>query len=216
MEFTVSEIIDNIFHLTFKTRFDLASTFLRFQEHYESPKFANTIFTLNEFKDWYIKTAGTGLVAGQSKSFTYYEDWDGFNIPSWVLTPFYEGKFNPLSEKEQTLLEAFKNKQNQFYIIGTHKNDSLTLKHEIAHGMFYTLPEYKKEVLRALCCLESDTQDKIRAYLSTAYHENSLEDEMHAYTLEGLDCFEDEGITGEDINKASIELNKIFNRYRNK
>ena len=45
----------------------LTSTFLRFQEYYESPKFRNLGFSLEEFQDWYVTTRDHG-------EFSYYSD----------------------------------------------------------------------------------------------------------------------------------------------
>jgi hypothetical protein len=84
----------NIHLLVFDNQYDLASTFLRFQEHYESPEFAGKVFTLDEYKNWYINHSPR---ASKDGVFTYYEDWNGFNIPSKILKPFYGGKFSPLS-----------------------------------------------------------------------------------------------------------------------
>lgn len=90
-----SRIAKDIYLLRFKTQYELAATFLRVQEHYESPRFHGRIFSLEQFMDWYAKRYG---------NFTYYEDWAGFNVPSTALQPFYEGKFDPLSEKEKEFL----------------------------------------------------------------------------------------------------------------
>src|SRR3989344_6355802 len=93
----------DIILLHFKTQYQMASTFLRFQEHHESLKFAGEIFTLKEFKQWYTKFKG---------KFTYYKEWDGFNIPKTVLRKFYAGEFDPLSKKEKTLLKILKNEED--------------------------------------------------------------------------------------------------------
>ena len=93
----LEELIENIYHVSFPTRKEAASTFLRFQEHYESPQFRGKIFSLDEFKEWYTANSEKGKAKGK---FTYYDDWGGFNIPSYILEPFYKGLFNPLSEKE--------------------------------------------------------------------------------------------------------------------
>ncbi|HVY01919.1 MAG TPA: hypothetical protein VHA12_04110, partial [Candidatus Nanoarchaeia archaeon] len=98
------EIYPNIFHIQFSTRLLLTSTFLRFQEHYESPKFRGKIFSLEEYKKWYISNSPKGKETGK---FTYYEDWSGFNIPGHVLEPFFQGKFDPLSLEEQHFIKLF-------------------------------------------------------------------------------------------------------------
>ncbi|MBN1175138.1 ABC transporter ATP-binding protein [Candidatus Woesearchaeota archaeon] len=170
-------ITSKIFLLVFDTQVELSSTFLRFQEHYESPKFRNKIFSLEEFKEWYIKDQG---------KFSYYTDWNGFNIPSKILKPFYEGKFNPLSEKEKQLLSLFKNIKGNFYIIGVHrKHKSIPdlLNHEIAHGLFYTDKEYKN---KASGIIKKYDTTKIQNELSSkgGYHKSVLLDEVHAYGSE--------------------------------
>jgi hypothetical protein len=147
MNIELSEVAPKVYLLTFDTQKDVTSTFLRFQEHYESPEFAGKVFTLDEYKEWYVKNSPNGIKTGE---FTYYSDWSGFNIPSTILQPFYEGKFHPLSEAEQRILDLFRDKEHPFYIIGVHKESKSfekLLRHETAHGLFFTNPEYKKEAL---------------------------------------------------------------------
>ena len=111
MEIKKSKITQKIFLLEFENQKDITSSLLRFQEHYESPEFKDKIFTLEEFKKWYSSIKG---------GFTYYTDWNGFNIPSHILTPFYEGKFNPLTKEEQMILNLFKNEKKPFYQRGIY------------------------------------------------------------------------------------------------
>src|SRR5687767_6039954 len=96
---TRQQIADGIFVVRFQSQYELASTFLRVQEHYESPRFRNRVFSLEQFMDWYARRYG---------AFTYYEDWAGFNVPSTALAAFYQGKFDPLLRKEQRLLKMFR------------------------------------------------------------------------------------------------------------
>ena len=63
MKINKRKIGNNIYLLMFENQFELCSTMLRFQEYYESPKFKNKIFTLEEYKKWYSKG---------NKKFTYY------------------------------------------------------------------------------------------------------------------------------------------------
>lgn len=168
--------------LVFETRKDLASTFLRFQEYYESPKFMGKIFSLAEFKKWYVRNSLDGIKTGK---FTYYKDWNGFNVPSYVLRPFYSGKFDPLSEKEKKILNIFKNQKDPFYVIGVHthsKRSKYTLKHEIAHGLFYTDKDYKKKILSTLSKFNlSSIKNELRS--NGGYHEKVLNDECQAYSI---------------------------------
>lgn len=199
------EVSQDVFLLNFENCHELCSTFLRFQEHYESPEYAGKIFTLDEFKKWY---------QGDDGEFTYYSDWSGFNIPSWVLDPFLEGKFDPLSPEEEWFLSFFHEKVggNKFYIIGTFgKKGGSALKHETAHGLFYVNPTYKKEVQEVIKSLPKKTVNQIKKALSFDYHENSLEDEIHAYTMEELATLDIE-LTPE-VEQASAKLCEIYERY---
>lgn len=197
------ELSKNIFVLEFESQLDITSTFLRFQEYYESPKFSGKIFTLNEYKKWYIKEKG---------SFTYYTDWSGFNIPSYVLKPFFEGKFNPLSKKEKQLLNLFKDIKNKYYIIGIHKGMNkkkikYLLRHEIAHAMFYTDSNYRLEVLHIL---KKYDVSKIKDKLSSmgGYARSVLDDEVHAYSL---DFFIPLKIFSNIF--LSLRIRRIFSKY---
>jgi hypothetical protein len=87
MKIIKSKHAEGVYLLRSKTQYELASTFLRIQEHYESPFFSGKIFSLEQYMDW---------CAARTGSFTYYEDSSGFSVPSSALQPFYEGKVDPL------------------------------------------------------------------------------------------------------------------------
>lgn len=167
-------ITKDIYLIHFRKKGNMARTFLRFQEHYESPKFMNKIFTHKEFKQWYIKLKG---------KFTYYQEWDGFNIPSRILKRFYQGHFDPLSKNEKMILELFKNEKHNFYIIAVHgKEHAEILKHELAHGLFYTHPAYKKEVIKIM---KKYSLSHIKKELLSlgGYNKKVLNDEIQAYAI---------------------------------
>lgn len=200
-------LADKIYLLIFETQKELTSTFLRFQEHYESPKFRGKFFSLNEFKKWYIKNSPNGVKTGK---FTYCSDWNGFNIPSYILKPFYKNKFNPLSQAEKKILQIFKNEKNNFYIIGIHKEFEISekvLKHEMAHGLFYVNANYKNEVVSVLSVFNTEKIKK-ELRLKAGYHEEVFEDEINAYSI----------ISGKKLKtpfpkKMRKELKKIYKKY---
>jgi hypothetical protein len=175
-------VTNRIHLLIFDTQKDVASTFLRFQEHYESPEFMGKIFSLEEFKEWYVQNSPKGKETGE---FTYYSDWNGFNIPSSVLRLFYQGKFDPLSEQERKFLERFKDEPEPFYVIGVHKSTKklkASLQHEVAHGLFFTDEHYRNEVLRLLTQFDTEPiREELRS--KAGYHEQVLDDEVHAYSI---------------------------------
>src|SRR5690242_20121476 len=123
---TKNKLADRIYLVRFETQYELAATFLRVQEYYESPRFSGRVFSLEQYMDWYVAQFG---------AFTYYQDWAGFNVPSTALQPFYEGKFDPLLEKEKRLLRLFKRLRGRFYVIGVYDSGDLT--HELAHALYF-------------------------------------------------------------------------------
>lgn len=165
-----SKIADGIFLLRFPTQYALASTFLRFQEHYESNRFRNRVFTLEEYMDWYAATFG---------DFTYYQDWSGFNVPSSALAPFRAGRFAPLLRKEQALLRLFRQEREPFYVIGIASDADL--EHEIAHALWYTRADYRDAALAAM--RGYDTSALQRRLAAMGYHRQVLTDEVHAYLV---------------------------------
>lgn len=209
---SISQITSNILHINFEEQVDMTSTLLRFQEFVESDEFNNRYFNLDQFKSWYSKEYGDG-------KFTYYEDWDGYNIDSKELEPFYEGKFNPLSSKEVAFLELLRGYRNKrIYIIATYGPDyshSETLKHEIAHGLFATIPDYKKEILKVLDKLPiSDIFNLWKFLKDLGYNEESFVDEMHAYVTVDKDWLKKEAeICSSHISSASKEMQLIFDYY---
>ena len=214
----LEEIARNIFHVNFETQEELTKTFIRFQEHFESPEFRGEVFTLEEYGAWYIANSPKGKETGE---FTYYSDWNGFNIPSTILEPFYSGEFDPLSERERALLDLFgKHRGKQFYIIGTHeeyKNPLENLKHEMAHGLFFTNPFYRKEVLSVLQEIDSSLRDKLNDFFknSGGYHPDVWEDETHAFVLSGLEKLEKRGIDISGLRMFEERLNSVFEKYFN-
>jgi hypothetical protein len=161
-----------VYLLRFSTQYDLASTFLRVQEHYESPKFHGRVFTLEQFMDWYATEHG---------KFSYYEDWAGFNVPSTALQPFYEGKFDPLSEKEKRLLALFKGLKERFYVIGIYRGSVGDLTHELAHALFFTDAGYRRDVRKAMSAYDTSVLE--RQLAKAGYAKHVIPDETQAYLI---------------------------------
>ena len=212
----LEEIVENVFHVSFSSAEDLALTFLRFQEHYESPRFRGKIFTLKEFEQWYTANSKKGKRTGK---FTYCQDWAGFIVPSYILSPFYEGKFDPLSKRERNLLSLFQDKETDFYLIGTAtkitgKTHSAIFRHEVAHGLFYVNPQYHRQVIKLLNQLTKKELKKLYSSLSAeGYHPATHLDETHAYLLEAPEQFAKTGVNPKKIKQLSIQLRKTFNTY---
>jgi hypothetical protein len=161
------KLAEGIYLLMFPSQYQLASTFLRLQEYYESPKYKGRIFSLEEFMDWYAKK--------HRNKFTYFTDWAGFNVPSTVFQTFYQGKFDPLLEKEKKLLQLFKDVAQPFYVIGIYKHSDFT--HELAHALYFTNKHYNNDVKEAMA--QYDTSSFARRVLS-GYAKHVIPDEVQA------------------------------------
>lgn len=207
-------IIDDIFHVRFPTRLELGSTFVRIQEHYESPQFRGKVFTLAEFERWYIENSSEGKKTG---TFTYYTDWVGFNVPGDALDPFFKGGFDPLSKQEKNLLRQFEGRmETPFYVIGTAGKavSRATMRHEISHGLFYLHDNYKEAVLRILEQLPPEDQNNLIHYLEQeGYHPHVHNDEMHAYLLADRHRLSLDGIRSISFKAIHQQLERLFREY---
>lgn len=198
----ITEVIKSVYHLRFASQEDMAYTMLRFQEHYESPKFRGEIFTLDQFKEWYT---------GHRGKWSYAEDWGGFNFPSRIVKPFIEGRFPELSDRECQLIDLVAGIPEPYYLIATADDSALaTLRHEIAHGLYSTNADYRAEVYMLL---EGCNLHAICSHLRAGYHPATWLDECHAYILSDFDDMLEEGLVDEDIREISEALNSAFDHY---
>lgn len=213
----LEELLDDLFHVEFDTKFQMNSTFLRIAEHGSSIEFEGKIFRLKEFREWYIHNSPEGKKTGK---FTYYGDYDGHFIPSVWLEPFYEGKFDPLYKRERDVLEKFEDKKKKEYnIIATYpgkKQDNI-LMHEFSHLLFDTNSDYKEEIIEALS--EISTKDRIgiaNCLVRLGYQYPNLDGETQAILCEKeyLDFFKGRiASVTPGIAKAHEKINAIFIRF---
>ncbi len=168
-----SKVARSIYLLRFRTQYELAATFLRVQEHYESPKFHGRVFSLEQYMEWYATRYG---------NFTNFQDWSGFNVPSTALKAFYEGKFDPLSAKEKRLLRLFENLRERFYVIGVFDGGAKgSLTHELAHALYFTNASYRQEARAALRGYNTSVLEQELAKVGYAKH--VIPDEVQAYLV---------------------------------
>ncbi len=208
----IREIMPRVFYLLFDSTAEAASTFLRFEQFYESPKFRHQVFSFNEFKAWYMERRGT-------KTFTYEQDWAGFNIPSSVLQPFYKGAFDPLSDRELWLLNMFRSfGPEDFYVIAGFKDNPrqpleeiAVARHELAHSLFHFDRNYRQKIFQIL---STENLFPLRIYLQN-YHDAVFEDEVNAYLTDSSDreLMEKKGISMKPYLPLIEKLNGLFERH---
>lgn len=213
--FSTKEIEKRIFLLNFHNEYDMCMHFLRYQEFYESPNpdFRGKQFTILEFMRWYSKKYGKG-------AFTYPVDWAGFNIPAHIVTDIWNivGLYdrNPYDENMWDVfskcLEKYPDKK--FYIIGASNGNKGTIKHEVAHGLFYVNDEYKKEVTKLVKALPIAHRKKFNKFLKdTGYASKVFVDETQAYMVAGIS--EKFGFD-ESLNKQFVDLFKKHSKGKGK
>lgn len=182
----------------FNKQYDMNSTLIRFQEYSESPKFRHLYFTLDDYMDYYVKQFG---------KFDYFDKVRGMNIPGYVFNQIYNEDWftfeyndytipTTLRPKESNFLRYLENRIPEFhevdkpyYFIAVNKEDkqySSLLKHEFAHGCFYTNKKYQREVrdyLKLIPSVFNPLRENLRK--DGGYHRAVVEDELHAFLLTG-------------------------------
>lgn len=206
----VEEIIPKVYRIVFNNKTVMARTMLRFQEHYESPEWADKIFTLQEFRNKY-------LLKTKEKKFTYYKEWSyGFNIPSSVFKKFYDKSFDPLTINEQIILYFFRFKQKQkFYVIATSiETAAATDDHEIAHAFYFLYPKYKEEVMNILKKCDLAGLKKLILKHNLDYHDKVMDDEAQAWLMWSYDWLQKYGIEEEKYAQTREKLLAIYHKYK--
>jgi len=169
----------NSFCISADSNRELARSFLRFQEYYESPndQFRGQVFTIGQYRYWYEKKYGY---------FSYETDWTGFNIHSYVLDPFKQGLFDPLTIEEKNLLGLFTNApQDKFYIIGA--NDTQTLNHELNHALYAHRQDYANDINKIFDANLEHIKYALEYLLNKGYCRYLLYDELQSYILDADD-----------------------------
>jgi hypothetical protein len=187
MQYKLTQIKPKIFLMEFKNHYDLGMTFLRYQEYYESrsSKFRGKNFTIIDFMEWYAKEYGAGI-------FTYPLDWSGYNIPSHIISsvrPTIEDNNKYDEEMYKIYDKCQKEVGDDFYLIGAQddKQNDIVIKHELAHGFFYTNAEYRKKMTALVGKLTPSFRNKMKAELKEiGYTPKVYIDEMQAYLSTGM------------------------------
>src|SRR3989344_2181281 len=139
----VREPLENLLHVQFIRQSDLAATFLRFQEFYESPQYKGKVFTFEEFKEWYTAHNDEGKLDPLSgRERTFLKTFADRKKPFYIIGTF--GKDN-----DEKLIKD--------------DGESL-LKHEVSHGLFYLHPDYKKTALAIIDEIPIEVRHQIIDY----------------------------------------------------
>lgn len=213
-KYEMSEVVPGVFFVEIEGNNELAYTFLRVQEFYESvnPEIQGKKFTWKQYVDWYSSQSKTG-------NFSYGEDWRGFNVPSDAIYDCY----NLNTERTEydlfflSLVKKIEEKIKEeglekFYLIGARKGDARTLDHEIAHGFFTVNPEYKQEMLELINTLPYEVVNYLETYLAELGYASSVhKDEIQAYMSTGLR----DDMKKDFLTQYMKDFNHVFEKHKN-
>ena len=212
IEYKIHEIAPNIFAVAIEDDYDLAMTFCRAQEYYESPNpdFRGNQFSIWEFMDWYSRK--------RNGSFTYPSDWGGFNVPFDVLNECYLGLREIESPYDVTMIHIISSIRDRMseglaYVIGVPDLEGSTFIHEVCHGLYYTNHEYKETANKITEDIRNNIPETYHILSnnlkSMGYTEGVIDDEIQAYLTTNWD----HSNFGRSIdNKVKRKLHKEYNK----
>jgi predicted nucleic-acid-binding Zn-ribbon protein len=190
----VKEIKPKIFAVSIKDHYQKTMLFCRYQEFYESPydEIRGKFFSWEKFMMVYKSKR-------KENTFTYPIDWAGFNIPSIVINRAmmaFKKDWGPYDEIMSDIWFHCENyplrfgePRSKWYLIGADTFNSSTMNHEIAHGLYYTNKEYKKNCDSLVAEIKPSHYEKLRKKLiSIGYIDNKkiIDDEIQAFMSTGL------------------------------
>lgn len=217
----VKEILPNIFAVVIKNDYDRGMLFCRYQEYYESPfdEVRGRNITLEDFMKIYTEK-------NKKTSFTYTDDWSGYNIPSEVLVKASKMFLDSRTTYDEIMSDIIEHCQNivknknygenhPWYLIGVDKLSSKTMNHEIAHGLYCTNVHYKVEMDYLISHIKPSVFTHFKkSLLNIGYHDDVkiINDEIQAYMSTGkLHSWNEK-----HYNEYCGEFQNVFKNYKKK
>jgi len=181
---------NNIYWLTFETKYEMGMTLWRISETKEStnPLMKHGL-SLVDFMEWYADEYGKGI-------FTYPDDWAGYNVHQDDFKHTYSSgqiqdynKYDKVMTGLRNYLEGMCNSSNpQYYLMATLEGDYDTLEHEYAHALWGISQEYQLAQKKNIEALDEKVRNTLCSnLLKMAYVEQVHEDEIQAYLSTGFD-----------------------------
>jgi hypothetical protein len=214
----VKEIRPFIYCVEIDDDYDRAMLFCRYQEFYESPykQFRGKPFTWMEYMRFYKKF-------WKKRTFTYPDDWAGYNIPSNMLQRAhhifckdteYDAIMNDIYWYcTNDSMEKNDGRQADWYLIGASSKDKGTTNHEIAHGLYFTNKTYKKNVTHLINKIKPNDYEKLnKKLIKMGYVDDKkiLNDEIQAFMSTGLY----NGLDTKELKKYEKEFVDNFKKFK--
>jgi hypothetical protein len=217
IKYSLKKLYPGIYLCKIEDMYDLAMTFCRVQEFYESPfkQIRGHRFTLVELMATYAK--------GNNGSFSYPLDWGGFNLKGSTIKELFNlgiDDFNIYDSIIKKIHDKIINEvgSSQYYLMGAD-NNKLTIEHELCHAFYFIEKNYKKTVDDILIQLSTSTYKKIKnALLDMGYCRDVIQDEIQAYLTIDYHTFKKRiKFTSKeikDLTQIIINLKKNYHVYR--
>lgn len=210
--FRVIQPVPDCHMFLFDNNKELALTFCRVQEYYESDldSLRGKHFTIEEFIDASMDDKG---------NLDYFSYWDGFNFPGHVFHAWKEG-INDLTKWEKYLIDNLPStNEKPFYVIGALEKEKVTINHEIAHALFTLNEEFSKEMLALNIQFINEHKKEAKKLLQIfkilGYGENVFADEIQAYlsTDTKKDLVENFELDYDTLKPLITQYRKVLRKY---
>lgn len=189
--FFLDEIRPRIFCATFHDHYHLCMTYARYSESHENddPRWRELPVNMQDFHEYYSRI-------GKELTFTYPEDWAGFNLTDEIIINAIRRGIPDLNKWDQVLLTIFgvcvaEYPGQKFSLLGISRPmmeyDPEVYDHELAHALYYTDEKYKRRMDRLFNQLPLDKKDTVLQILKQwDYGQECLVDETQAYLATGI------------------------------
>ena len=213
--FQLKKIRPQVYLLNFKSGYELAMTFLRYQEFYEAvdDRFRGKKFTIAQFMAAY----SSGM-SNRTRAFMYPKDWAGFNLPLDVIKQVRElgiddpNHYDSLMHGIYELIQADTNGVS--YLIGTYGRGKKILNHELAHAMYYIDKHYKSSCLAAIKNISVNLRASLFNVLRDfGYTSGVLHDEIQAYITTGEMNMFDDIAEQEELDVLRDRFKKLYEKH---
>lgn len=210
------EVYPKIFAIVIKDDKLRSRVFLRYQEFYESDSdsFRGKSFKWEDYIKFYKEKT-------KKDYFTYHEDFAGYNIPCDTIEAC-KAKIPDLNIYDMimfSLTDTIKKLvgDSPYYLIGIDQpadGDESLIHHEVAHGLWFSDPNYKKLMMDQIEKLDPRIEDRmIEKIKNFGYGNNVYLDELQAYMATGLSGSMN---NIKNIKKAMLPFHNIFMEYASK
>lgn len=219
IKYSLSNLYPGIYLCKVEDMYDLAMTFCRVQEYYESPikEIRSRKFTFIELMSRYAKR--------DNGSFSYPLDWGGFNVPGPVVEALYKDGVEDQNIYDNIIIDIHKTitaevGDSHYYLIGSN-SDKCTIAHECAHALFFLNKEYKKKTKEILKKLHKSVYKKAKKVLfELGYDKSVIDDELQAYlstefhSLKSKTKFNKREL--DNLTSVILDLKNLFKGYKEK